>query len=257
MREVSRKKKPRKDRRRWVTRLTEDVPPGPQGQPSHKAGTEVTVVQIIELQGLGKVSFAAPTPSSLLLEAAKPHVQRADRFRKELPQQIATGGWRQPFADAAFTNEALVYDFFQEAMAGILLVHAALDSFANELMPDGFVFDHDGKTYTREELEQRGIELRLSRVAAAATGRPNMMSSDVLLWDRFVEMKTLRDDIAHLKASGAYSTRDLAGTIWQRLFDQDSFGALAETAEQVLTHYGPQEVRQFKIEDASRGEELE
>lgn len=71
----------------------------------------------------------------------------------------------------AVTDEEVLYKFFRLAMAGVLLAHAALDSYANESIPVDFVLEENGTTYDRNQLENRGIELPLSKVLAAATSR--------------------------------------------------------------------------------------
>jgi hypothetical protein len=64
-------------------------------------------------------------------------------------------------------------------MAGVVLAHTALDNYANECIPVGFAYaDDKTRTLQRVELERRGVQLRLSRVLAAATGRPNLRNSD-------------------------------------------------------------------------------
>src|SRR5438552_2482148 len=112
-----RRKPGRNDRRRWVSTIAEDIPPGPQGQPAHKAGTKIYVVQIVDWDPYGKVSFPAPRPSALLLEVAGRHASRADRLQKSLPRQMTDRGWMQPVSDHRFTNEEAIFQFFEEAMA--------------------------------------------------------------------------------------------------------------------------------------------
>jgi hypothetical protein len=64
----------------------------------------------------------------MLLDLAEPHVKRAVRLRQQLPQQIKRGRWIQPGFELGFSNEPLVYDFLQEAMGSVLLLHTALDN---------------------------------------------------------------------------------------------------------------------------------
>ena len=57
-------KRRKKDLRRWVDTLAEAMPPGPQGQPPHKAGTELHVVQV----AMTKVTPADPSSATAELK---------------------------------------------------------------------------------------------------------------------------------------------------------------------------------------------
>jgi hypothetical protein len=232
-----RAKRSRADWRRWETTLTSDVPAGPDGQPAHPAGSTIVAVTAVHIPDVGGVSFPVPRPSSLLFDAASTHVKRATRLRAQAVKQTQARQWVQPGMERSFTNEPLVMDFFREAMAGVICVHAAFDNFANELMPSDFVYDADGERRTRTQLEESsGIELRLSRVAAAATGRPNLRTADERLWDRLMALKDLRDDISHAKAEQAYSPGDPHGSVFARIFNAPLAQHL-DDFEAVKAHY--------------------
>jgi hypothetical protein len=239
---VTAKKKPKgkkeaDPRVRWKSTLAKDMPPGPQGQPGHAAGTGVQVVQVVTLPKLGRVAFAAPSPAQLLLSAARPHVKRAARMQKALPGQTTDRGQIYPFIDRRFTNDKAVLDFFEDAMAAVLLMHASLDSFANESLPEGFDLDQGGETLSREELERRGLELRLSRAVSTALGKPNLRVANPPLWQAVMQLKELRDDIAHMKSADAYSNQDENETIFARLLVVN-LDELASAVEEVMVHYG-------------------
>src|SRR5688572_16391184 len=111
---------PRRDRRYVVTTLTKDVPPGPQGQPGHKAGTEVVLITAVDVEGLGGASFATRRPSELLLHEAKSELARAVRLRSRCLRQTSRPKWTQPAITRRLTNDQLVFDFFGAAMAGVV-----------------------------------------------------------------------------------------------------------------------------------------
>jgi hypothetical protein len=131
----------------------------------------------------------------------------------------------------------VVLDFFEQAMASVILLHAALDSFANECLPAGFELQVKGENLSRDQLEARGIELRLSKAASEALGKPNLMTSDPSTWAAVVELKGLRDDCSHVRSRNAYSTEADADTIFSRLLAAD-IQRLESTVEAVMSHYG-------------------
>jgi hypothetical protein len=76
----------------------------------------------------------------------------------------------------------------------------------------------------------------LSRVAAEATGRPNLRVADPDLWDRLMALKTLRDDISHAKAEHAGGSVDNSDSIFQRLFDAPLLAYIADV-DAAMAHY--------------------
>jgi len=143
-------------------------------------------------------------------------------------------------ADSRVTNLQLYSDFFEEAMAGIVLTHSALDGFASEQVPETFRYETDnGGHLSREEVLRRGIELRLTRVLAQASGSPNVRTSNPDLWLRVEELKGVRDRIAHGLGPQFISSEDPMENVFARLAARD-FGALLESVEEVIDHYlGP------------------
>jgi hypothetical protein len=193
---------------------------------------------VISVPEVGNVSISVPRTSVLLLNQAGSHLKRAVRLRSKLPGQTRVPRWTQPGIDRYLPNEDLVFDFFEEAMAGIVLAHTALDNYANECIPADFAYTDDGRrTLQRVEVERRGIQLRLSRIVAAATGRPNLRESNSNLWDRVEELKALRDDISHARWEVGFSHESPELTIYARLIGDPNLLRHQETVAEVMAHY--------------------
>lgn len=224
-----------------VDHITKDVPPGPEGQPAIKAGTPIHLVQVLEWEGVGRVSFSAPRTSALLFDEGRKDIQRAIRMKRTLPQQTQARANIKPFSDRAFTNDSAAYDFFQAAMAGIVLCYAALDSWANESIPENFEMEHKDERLDRGRLEQFGIERRLSLVLSTVMDKPNLMTDRPEIWEKVMALKSLRDDISHLRKevayAAAYAGSDPAQTIYARLLNAD-LSEIPLTVEVVQEHYG-------------------
>ncbi|MGH2656901.1 MAG: hypothetical protein ACRDIZ_09455 [Actinomycetota bacterium] len=126
-------------------------------------------------------------------------------------------------------------------MAGTVLCHAALDSWANESIPDGFEMEIKGEQLDKHHLEQRGIEWRLSLIMSTVTSRPNLKSANPDLWERVLNLKALRDDIAHVRRPVAYASEYAGGdpqrTIYARLLNE-GLDVFPGTVEAVMDHYG-------------------
>ena len=164
-----------RNHRRWTAILAEAVPEGPQGQPAHAAGAELVVVHDVFLDEAGLVSMPVPKPSAMFLDVAEAHAKRAVRLRPRLAGQIRPIKYSQAnSSNQCFSNEQLVFDFLQEAMAAVLLTYTALDNAVNEPMPADFAMaDASGSIVHRAQIEGRwGIAKRLTLVLPAITGKP-------------------------------------------------------------------------------------
>lgn len=221
-----------RDRRLAVTTLAQDVPPGPQGQPGHKAGTEVILVEAVQVDGLGGVSFSTPRPSELLLHEARADLKRAVRLRSRSLSQTARAQWTQPGIEFGFTNVPLLFDFFGTAMSGVMLTHAAVDARLNEFFTEPIL--HEGQSVSVEQIQGFwSVEKKLGLVAADA----GLEALEEAVRDEVRELKELRDMVAHIRTEYIRSrhpeflehgNRKL---LWARLLndsDLERFGRLAE-----------------------------
>lgn len=232
--------KVKRDRRRWVTTLAADVPPGPAGQPAHAAGAEVAVIMPVVLTEVGVVSLTVPRPSALLLASAHHHINRALRLRGQLAKQVKRGKWVQPGLELGFSNDELVFDFFEEAMAGVVLAHTALDNFTIECLPEDARWHHpeQNRDLNRLEIESLGVENRLSRVLAEVLDRPNLRTQRPDTWERVMELKALRDDVGHARRRTGYTQvgEDPLAGLFSRILAAD-LRAITDAVDVALTHY--------------------
>ena len=175
----------------------------------------------------------------MLLDLAEPHVKRAVRLRAQLPHQVKHGKWIQPGFELGFSNERLVYDFLQEAMGAVLLLHTALDNYANESLPVDFTMSHEGQTVDRAQIEGFwGLPKRLTVVLPTVTGSESLESARPEEWRNLMVIKELRDDIGHVHLEDAYTgpEDDPRGSIYSRLLAAD-LSALLSSAEAAIAYY--------------------
>ena len=221
-----------RDRRFAVTTLAEDVPPGPQGQPGHKAGSEVVLVEAVKVDGLGGVSFSAPRPSELLLREAKAALKRAVRLRTQSLNQTTRAKWTQPGIEFGFTNESLLFDFFGTAMSGVMLTYASVDARLNEFFTEPVL--HEGQKVSVEQMQGYwSAEKKLGLVARRA-GLESLLDE---VHEELQELKELRDVVAHIRTDQVRSRHPEflehgnRRLLWARLLNDtelDRFGRLAE-----------------------------
>lgn len=223
-------KKRKIDVRKAVTTITSDIPAIPGLAPAHKAGAEAVLTKQVQVEGLGAVYFSAPSPHRLLFTKASRLIKRAGRLKESLKshvKEVRYGGTR-------FSSDQEVFDFFQDAMAGVLLLHAALDSFASDKIPDDFEMETEGKRRDASYLRERGLKAKFSWILAKVTDRSNLMTKDPELWKALIQIKELRDSIAHFDPRDSWSIGE--SDIFTLLLNED-LGELTEAAQKILVHY--------------------
>jgi hypothetical protein len=131
-------------------------------------------------------------------------------------------------------------------MAAVILGYTALNNFTTETIPSDFSVPdpRTGEELSRDAIEGRGVELRLSAVMARLTGRPNLMTSNPDLWSQCMRLKTLREALGHLKAARAFASSSLAeqeppNTVWAHLLGIQSYESeVVDVVQAAMDHYG-------------------
>jgi hypothetical protein len=140
-----------------------------------------------------------------------------------------------------FSNEPLVYDFLQDAFVAVLLLHTALDNYANEAMPAGFeALDDAGHLIGRKQIETTwGVPKRLTRVLPAVSGKPSIETADPDTWAAVETLKGLRDSIGHIHSDDMDTGLggDPAEGLFSRFMAADLL-SLSAAVESVMNHYG-------------------
>jgi hypothetical protein len=225
------------ERRRWTTKLETAISPGHNGQPGHKAGASITIIDLVEVPDIGSVSISVPRPSMLLLGPAREHMVRAEGLRAKAVAQVVEGEWVQEGHEKNFEDEESVFDFFQEAMSGLVLAHTALDNLLNESLPFNFEFEVRRENWNRQRIESSaGIERKLTQFVPAATGRQNVATAEPALFARLMELKRLRDDVGHARLDRGYGRIESGKTIFSDLFAAD-LDAFIDDVRAVGVHY--------------------
>ena len=185
--------------------------------------------------------MTVPKPSSMFLDVAEAHAKRAMRLRPGLAKQLMPIRYSQPdSANQRFSNEQLVFDFLQEAMAAVLLTYTALDNAANEPMPADFsMADASGSIVHRAQIEGRwGVAKRLTQVLPAITAKPSIETARPDIWSTLEILKQLRDDLGHVHYDQAYTAprQDPREGLFSRLFAAD-LRAFLSAVHETIEHY--------------------
>src|SRR3546814_19823435 len=122
-----------RERRRWTTTLAERMSEGPQGQPAHEVGAEVSVVDIVEVPGLGPVSISVARPSALLLVPASNHARKAAKLKAADMQKTGRTRWKVDGHGLQFPNEPFVLEFFETESATDHSLHTSTTKHTTQI----------------------------------------------------------------------------------------------------------------------------
>jgi hypothetical protein len=153
--------------------------------------------------------MAVPRPSMMFLGVAEKHASKAARLRPRLATEIEPikVKYGQPGYTQSFSNEKLVFDFLQEAMAAVVLAYTALDNFASEFMPADFSMpDVNDTPALRTQIEKSwGFRKRLTWMLPYITRKPNIETNKLDIWEKLTTLKELRDNIEHIHFDQIYT----------------------------------------------------
>lgn len=178
---------------------------GPPGA-TVKPGDVMYAVSVMRDSALGKVSFITPSPVALALDIAI----RSAKAAKTIRSQIR---WTRPDRDGIRWAETedihRLYRYFADSMIAVSFSFQALEAFANQVI----VMSLQGtmEVERRKEMVQwtaGDIERKCTTEEKLATILPTLSRiaspKGTKLWERFVELKAMRDGTMHLKELNQY-----------------------------------------------------
>ena len=187
-----------------------------------KAGDHVYVITSLKDSVHGPFSFITPNPIALALEVSIRAAKRATELRAALVvENAAAGSWLTP------KSLQQLYLCFQECMIAATFALQGLEAFANLVIVQANVptIDIERKKvvqkWTPDQVE-RGCSTEEKLGTIVPSLRKTATIKGTALWERFRELKDLRDLSTHLKSLNQYkrgSPDD--STLYYRLLSAD------------------------------------
>jgi len=125
-----------------------------------------------------------------------------------------------------------VFDYLEQIMSSIVFACSALESFANEAIPEDYLYESKKqkgkiiKVYSKASIEKEKISLneKLGVILPDALGLETAKGKEV--WENYKKLEGLRNRIIHLKSIDiSHSTKDnrFPESIWKELLDPNQF----------------------------------
>lgn len=202
----------------------------------HKKGAIVEFSAITKYTSKQLISFPIPNASAMYLKLSfqlfKESQEGLDKVeaKKKEGEEVTHVGDITDF-----------YDLLEKRLASIIFAYTALEVFANQTIPDKYVYekfredDRCKETYTKEQAERWvSLDEKLSDLL------PNVLSLKTpkgkRTWDKYKKLKKLRDRLIHPKSKDLHSTGKDDASIWN-IISAKNLDNPALIAKEVISYF--------------------
>lgn len=203
----------------------------------HKKGMIVENVNYIKILKKSLI-MPIPNPTALFINLSHSSYLKAIKFLKFFSEE--------DFIELDLRQkEESFFNGLENLMASVIFAYCSLESFANEIIPDNYefkLFREDNKCtelYNKEQIERNLLlKIKLGEILPDVTGIE--IPKDKSLWDKFIELERIRNDIIHMKS------RDRKGVdkdtmeisleyIWNRLLNDGNIKDYSKISLEIIT----------------------
>jgi len=204
---------------------------------AHPVGTPISVVSLVKYKN-EILSFKLPNTTALFLDFSHNLWSESE---EALVKSKFTRRSKIKNQELFVSDDEEFFNLLEMRMGGIVFAYTAIESFANEQIPDGYIFklERDDKKcteiYNKEQIERNvSLEIKLNSVLPEILGAKSLKKSK--LWDKYKNLKNLRDRIIHMKSIDKKSAGPEEKTIWKELL---SLGHphFAIIAKEIIQYY--------------------
>lgn len=135
-------------------------------------------------------SFPEPNPICIYYNSANNHLQ----FSYDLKNKLFSGKQHYDF-NKHYEN---FVEYFQETSEGVILLSTTIEGFINQLIPEEFLLDINGKQLTKAEIEWLDIKSKLRDLIPTLTGI-DFYRTNKITYECISNIISLRNDLVHLK----------------------------------------------------------
>ena len=117
--------------------------------------------------------------------------------------------------------------YMELMLEAVIAAHTGIEAYANETVPQGYAYTYwNRRTKKNESLNRDGIERQLTLCQKLGDVLPKAYSvpgpKGKPAWQRYKELKEVRDRIMHMKAIDRKPTGPEVESVWDALFRLDS-----------------------------------
>lgn len=141
----------------------------------------------------------------------------------------------------SFTSDTDAIDFVENLCTAVIFAYNSLETFANEVIPDDYIFRIKRKDVKCiEEYNKEQIERHLNTDVKYGDVLPEIFKlkspKGKKIWHEYKKLKNIRDRIIHLKTKDRKSSGPKDDTIWNYLLNKE-FPNIAEVAKHLIDYF--------------------
>lgn len=198
-----------------TTQLAEDWTSPWSGITSPK-GTRITVVSVIQLTKKKSLTIPIPNATASMLNAS------ARAFESARALRVSCGIDKSLKNAVSFTTEVAALDYIERMIESIVLAYSAIEAFANESIPNDFVYvRHKNSDVLLEASSKETIERHVGTDEKLTVVLPEVLGckspKGTHCWQNYKQLKNSRDRIIHMKTEDRKSSGPDVATIWKAI----------------------------------------
>lgn len=160
-----------------------------------------------------RIAFPIPNATALFLNLSKRHYESA----RVTAQTFSSGSDLQSLTDAD------IFSYLEDVMASVVFAYTALEAFANEEIPDDFVYtiakSKCNEVFHKGQIERSlNLQTKLGDILPAITGIDSPKGTKV--WQEFVSLEEFRNNIIHMKTIDRQHIGYSNQSIWSKLVNE-------------------------------------
>lgn len=157
-----------------------------------------------------RVAFSIPNATALFFNLSKKHYESA----RVISQTFSSG------PDLQSPTDEDIFSYLEDVMASVVFAYTALEAFANEEIPDDFVYTISkskcSEVFDKSQIERSlSLQTKLGDILPAITGIASPKGTKV--WQEFVALEELRNNIIHMKTIDRRHVGYSNQSIWSKL----------------------------------------
>lgn len=198
-----------------TTHLAEDQTSPWSGITSQK-GTRITLVSVIKLTKKKLLTIPIPNATASMLNASIRAFEsaRSQRAASEIDKSLKR--------EVSFASEVDALDYVERMIESIVLAYSAIEAFANESIPNDFVYArHKNSDVLLEAASKEAIERMASTDEKLTVVLPEVLGckspKGTRCWQNYKQLKDSRDRIIHMKTEDRKSSGPEVDTVWKAI----------------------------------------
>lgn len=178
-------------------------------------GTQLTVVaSALNKYGL-EFSVPVPNATAMMLNSSQRAFRKASVIRRTSRIDDKQNNRYE------FKSNKDAIDHLELVMESVITAHIAIEAFANEIIPEDFIYKKIGSDQTEIELNKEKMQRNISLCEKLSIIIPSVLNisspKGKKEWENYKKLKKLRDRITHMKSEDRRSAGSDVDSIWRAL----------------------------------------